>query len=123
MMWAAVLGLAMATSMGCAEFDGDIPEPGEGAEVVSFPEKFVQDGFEQVIVQEATPHNPNNVEEPDLDSPCSCDSQACLEDWVSENFGCDICVGFVCDGAPAGHACNGCVEDPVSQIPDLRNAP
>ena len=43
---------------------------------------------------------------------CDCNTARCFEDWVVANFGCNVCVGFVCDDF-TGHTCNVC-EEPQS---------
>ncbi len=45
---------------------------------------------------------------PGDNGPCSCDGPACVQTWVDQNLGCDICAVFVCDGSPNVHACSHC---------------
>ncbi len=44
------------------------------------------------------------VENVEADSICACDSFECAQQWIADNFGCGVCVDFVC-GKPIG----GCV--------------
>ena len=44
--------------------------------------------------------------EPIVD-PCDCSNESCLQDWVSEGFGCDVCVALTC-GDEHNHVCNSC---------------
>jgi hypothetical protein len=40
--------------------------------------------------------------------PCQCNSQACVDSWVDENLGCNVCISLYCDGQPSGHICSQC---------------
>ena len=44
---------------------------------------------------------------PDV-GPCNCDGPICVESWVEDNLGCNVCAVFLCDGAPTVHACHVC---------------
>ena len=37
-----------------------------------------------------------------LESSCGCDDLACIEEWVGEHLGCDLCAHVECDGATIG---------------------
>lgn len=39
--------------------------------------------------------------------PCGCDGPSCVESWVADNLGCDVCAVFVCGDNPV-HACHSC---------------
>jgi hypothetical protein len=41
------------------------------------------------------------------DRVCACATQECFDALAAE-FGCDLCVAFVCDGVPVGHGCHRC---------------
>jgi hypothetical protein len=40
--------------------------------------------------------------------PCACQSDQCVENWIDENLGCDICVAFSCSNLERDHYCIGC---------------
>ena len=37
--------------------------------------------------------------------PCACETEECLEAWITSQFGCSVCVALVCDGEPGPHLC------------------
>ncbi|HVV83210.1 MAG TPA: hypothetical protein VHE35_09020 [Kofleriaceae bacterium] len=56
--------------------------------------------------------SPAVIAEPIIDSPaCACTSDACREQYVEDNLGCDVCVTFDCGGQRTG-VCASCAERP-----------
>jgi hypothetical protein len=49
----------------------------------------------------------SNTPPAELD-PCSCEGDKCLEDWVDQNVGCDVCVVFTCGDNYYPHSCHTC---------------
>jgi hypothetical protein len=47
-----------------------------------------------------------------LEDPCLCQGQSCLQDWIDDNIGCDVCVAFMCGETTLG-ACAVCPADEV----------
>ena len=96
--------LVLLTLVGCADgvstvADGDpmiVVFPTETG--VAFEEVLVDPGAEREAGAEVAPG----------DDPCTCTTVECLEAWVDDHLGCDVCAGFVCDAAPADHACSAC---------------
>ncbi|HTM22166.1 MAG TPA: hypothetical protein VL172_16715 [Kofleriaceae bacterium] len=39
---------------------------------------------------------------------CDCPDQECVRDFIADNFGCNICVEFVCGDDPQMAGCNAC---------------
>lgn len=53
-------------------------------------------------------------DEPQVDAdndPCRCDNQSCIDQWVSKNLGCDVCVVLHC-GSSRSHVCTHCDPTP-----------
>lgn len=40
--------------------------------------------------------------------PCECTGQSCVEDWVGESFGCNVCVALRCPDQEPEHVCVAC---------------
>ena len=103
---ASVFVLALGLT-GCAlEGDGGISED---AVEFGFDEVNAPLPSETVRVDFRTGRAPRYLDEGDNSGPCECDSAQCVDDWVVVNFGCNVCVEYVCD-AFSGHSCNVCEE-------------
>jgi len=43
--------------------------------------------------------------------PCTCQDTACVETWIAENLGCNVCADFICGGDHTAGACYLCADD------------
>jgi hypothetical protein len=70
-------------------------------------DEFVVEGTREPF---AGPHRVNEQEWPHavVTDPCQCNSQACVDSWVDDNLGCNVCISLYCDGEPGGHVCAQC---------------
>ena len=103
-----MLGLVFAWGMstaaaGClvSEFDGPLSgdEANAGGEL---PEGYSA----LVYTSDAPSGHGDQMQQPDVrgDGPCACSTQSCLQEWVDDAFGCNICVAVVCAGS-GSHVC------------------
>jgi hypothetical protein len=110
---------ASASSQAGNLFPGgaDTAYPDSGSASISIGRPGVPDGADSEVLpkpqQRELPERdiPDTrrevVEEESAKDPCRCDGLSCLEEWVADNLGCNVCAVFVCDGGNLG-ACNPC---------------
>src|SRR5688572_66595 len=56
--------------------------------------------------------DPSGEPEPDLDDPCACTDETCLQQWMRDHGYCDQCAVFACDTGEY-HACTLCNDGEV----------
>ncbi len=44
----------------------------------------------------------------DTPDACECDTEECVNQWIDQNLGCNVCVLFTCGDEPFAAGCNAC---------------
>lgn len=104
---AAILAVLFSLAGACAQFDADSADGDDEGAAIEWPtsnaERIWVDGRSVVAGSGESPDQAAGA--------CACTTAECFDNWVVDAFGCDVCVTFVCDGAPVAHSCSACDQD------------
>ena len=104
----AIAGV-LALALGCvsADFESEDLEESTAASPVAMEAINLQ--YEQITWQSGIGGDSWLNKLPDqAPNVCECTGQACMEDWVDSNLGCDLCVAVRCPGVAPEHICVSC---------------
>jgi hypothetical protein len=92
-MAARHLWIALGLAAGCVAADEPDPEP--------------------IRIDLRTDHlDPEALALPEESGACACEDPACVNAWIAEHVGCDICVQFICEDGMIG-GCVACPPEPL----------
>lgn len=102
----AVLVLAAALSMTACATDPIEDPSGDGMRTVEAFEVTGDDGRPAIEVPDMSPELDGTVSLDD--SPCGCDTEECVDQYMRDNFECGVCVIFQCSDDRRVGGCVAC---------------
>jgi hypothetical protein len=107
-MWGLVVGLSLLAMSACSA-GGDADSD---SDVAVFPGQGQGTALEEVTLGDLSGFNSADSTDNTDGGVCACTTYECVQQWIGDNIGCDVCVGFQCDGQSV-HGCATC-DDPLA---------